>query len=94
MYSRFEWNSHKAQRNLAKHGVSFEEAQTIFRDDTFITVIDHEHSDNEDRYITIGMSNKGRLLMVAHTDRSNIIRIISARKATRNEEIFYTEATA
>ena len=65
---------------------------TKFDDLHFITVLDEEHSIAEERYITIGLSNKGHLLMVAHTERNNRIRIISARKATKNEEKFYQEA--
>ena len=90
--SKFEWDTNKAASNLEKHGVAFDEAQTVFNDPTFITVIDEEHSIDEERYITIGMSNRGRLLMVAHTDRSGRIRLISARKATRREEQFYANA--
>jgi hypothetical protein len=88
----FEWNPHKASKNVEKHQVSFEEAATVFDDLMFITVIDDEHSFDEERYITIGLSNQGRLLMVAHTDRESRIRIISARKATAKEEQFYVEA--
>jgi uncharacterized DUF497 family protein len=80
------------QNNLRKHHVEFEEAGTIFNDPRFITLLDQEHSGDEERYISIGLSDKGRLLMVAHTERSNAVRIISARKATRNEEEFYQEA--
>jgi uncharacterized DUF497 family protein len=87
----FEWNSEKAERNFRKHEVSFEEARTVFDDPIFITVLDEEHSDDEERYITIGFSNTSRLLLVAHTERDNRIRIISARKATKNEEKFYEE---
>ena len=94
MNIRFEWDPDKAHRNFVKHGVAFEEAQTIFNDESFVTVIDDEHSDNKDRYITIGVSGKGRLLVVAHTDRAHDLRIISARMATRKEEIFYAETTA
>lgn len=89
---QFEWDTSKAASNLEKHGVEFDEAQTVFNDPMFITVIDEEHSDDEERYITIGMSNRGRLLMVAHTDRNERIRLISARRATRGEELFYAEA--
>ena len=89
---QFEWDTSKAGSNLEKHRVAFDEAQTVFTDPMFITVIDEEHSIDEERYITIGMSNRGRLLMVAHTDRNGRIRLISARKATRREEQFYAEA--
>jgi uncharacterized DUF497 family protein len=79
-------------RNAEKHGVSFEEAQTVFDDPMFITVVDDEHSVDEERYITVGLSSRGRLLLVAHSDRGGVIRLISARKATRREERFYAEA--
>jgi len=87
----FEWDPEKAQKNIQKHEVSFEEASSVFDDLIFITVLDDEHSDDEERYITIGLSNKSRLLLVAHTERENRIRIISARKATKHEEKFYEE---
>ncbi|MDO9129920.1 MAG: BrnT family toxin [Anaerolineales bacterium] len=92
MNPRFERDDEKARTNLKKHGVDFEEASTIFDDPLFITFLDEEHSINEERYITIGLSSKQRLLMVAHTESKDSIRIISARKATKNEEIFYAEA--
>lgn len=92
MAYQFEWNPAKAKTNLAKHEVSFEEARTVFDDPMFITVLDDEHSQDEQRYITIGLSANNRLLMVAHTERDDHIRIISARKATKNEEKFYAEA--
>ncbi|HEY9152778.1 MAG TPA: BrnT family toxin [Anaerolineales bacterium] len=91
MEHRFEWNDEKAKINLKKHDVDFQEASTIFDDPLFITFLDREHSIGEERYITIGLSSKQRLLMVAHTERGNKIRIISARKATKNEENFYVE---
>jgi uncharacterized DUF497 family protein len=87
----FEWDPQKAKKNLKKHGVSFEEASTIFDDPNFISFLDDEHSEDEERQITIGMSNRVRLLMAAHTERKRLIRIISARKATKNEEKFYNE---
>lgn len=92
MAIQFDWNKEKAQRNLGKHGISFDEAKTVFDDEMFITFVDDEHSDDEERYITLGLSSSGRLLMVAHADRGDTIRIISARKATKNEENFYVEA--
>lgn len=88
---RFEWDPQKAAANLRKHGVSFDEAATVFDDPTFITVVDDEHSLDEERYITIGLSSQARLLMIAHTERIGNIRIISARKATGHEERFYAE---
>ncbi len=87
----FEWDPEKAQKNIQKHEVSFDEASSVFNDPMFITVLDDEHSSDEERYITIGLSNKSRLLLVAHTERENRIRIISARKATKHEEKFYEE---
>ncbi len=92
MKPNFEWDSEKERKNIRKHEVSFDEASSIFDDPMFITVIDEEHSTDEERYITIGLSNKNRLLLVAHTERDDRIRIISARKATKNEEKFYEEA--
>jgi hypothetical protein len=89
---QFEWDPEKAKKNLKKHGVSFEEASTIFDDPQFISFLDEEHSEDEERHITIGMSDKMRLVMAAHTERRNLIRLISARKATKNEEKFYNEA--
>jgi uncharacterized protein len=92
MNASFEWDAQKAKNNLQKHQVDFEEASTIYDDPLFITVLDDEHSQDEERYITIGLSNQNRVFMVAHTERSNNIRIISARKVTKNEEKFYQEA--
>ena len=92
MTKQFEWDPEKAKTNLRKHDVDFEEASTIFHDPMFITFLDAEHSIDEERYITIGLSNKARLLMVAHAERNNRIRIISARKVTKNEEKYYQEA--
>ena len=88
----FEWNPKKAERDFRKHEIGFEETCSIFDDLLFITVLDEEHTKDEERYITIGLSNKHRLFLVAHTDRNNCIRIISARKATKNEEKFYQDA--
>ncbi len=89
----FEWDPRKAETNLRKHGVSFTEAGTVFGDDLAITAPDPDHSKDEDRYITIGWSNRGRLLMIAHNDRSERIRIISARELTRSERKAYEEET-
>jgi len=91
MNLQFEWNPEKAQVNLKKHRVSFKEACTVFDDPLFITFLDEEHSIYEERYITIGLSKMNHLLLVAHTDRKGKIRIISARKATNNEQRFYEE---
>ena len=81
----FEWNLEKAAANLQKHGVSFEEAITIFSDPLSLTVPDSLHSDKENRFIITGFSDKERQLVVVHTDRDDKIRIISARLATPNE---------
>ena len=91
MKPEFEWDSQKAEKNVQKHGVTFAEASSVFHDPMFITLLDDEHSDKEERFITIGMSNKNRLVMIAHTERESRIRIISARKATKHEEKFYEE---
>jgi uncharacterized DUF497 family protein len=82
---RFEWDRDKAQRNLRKHGVSFDEAVTVFYDPLSATFDDPDHSVAEQRFITIGYSSRGRLLVVSHTERGNATRIISARRATVRE---------
>ena len=89
----FEWDPEKAARNLRKHGVSFEEAATVFGDPLSTTYYDPAHSMGESRYITVGMSRSGRLLIVAHTDRGENIRIISARQTTRRERKQHEEDT-
>jgi uncharacterized DUF497 family protein len=85
----FEWDPEKAEINRRKHGVGFPEAATIFRDPLGITIFDPDHSTGEDRYITIGVSDRGRVVMVAHTDRGQITRVISARELTRAERREY-----
>ena len=87
----FEWNAAKSQANERKHGVSFDEAQSVFYDDFARQYFDEEHSETEDRFIMLGMSNKSRVLIVCHCEKSNgnSIRIISARKATRKERSHY-----
>ena len=87
----FEWNPDKAAQNLEKHGVSFQEAATVFNDPLSMTFPDPDHSIGESRYVIIGLSRFGQLLVVAHTDRGEKVRIISARKATRQERKFYEE---
>ena len=87
----FEWDKGKAQRNLRKHRVSFDEAQTAFTDEYSITIPDAEHSHTEERLIIIGVSNKNRLLVVTYTERGKIIRLISARRATPRERHAYEE---
>jgi len=86
-----EWDPVKARMNLRQHRVSFLEAVTVFSDPLGITIFDPEHSHEEDRYITIGASASGRILMVAHTDRAERIRIINARKLTRSERRAYED---
>ncbi len=88
---QFEWDTAEAAENLAKHGVSFEEAPTVFRDTLSATGADPDHSVGEERFITFGVSTSGRLLVVAHTERGDTIRIISARPATRGERKIYEE---
>ncbi len=85
----FEWDPQKAKSNLKKHGVSFEEASTAFQDILSLTIDDPLHSIDEERVVLIGMSNKNRLLVVVHTERGDNIRIISARKATKEERESY-----
>ncbi len=85
----FEWDSNKAASNLAKHNVSFHEASTVFGDSLSLTFSDPDHSDDEDRYITIGESTQRRLIIISHTDRGQRIRIISAREVTRRERKIY-----
>jgi len=82
---RFEWDRDKAKRNLRKHKVSFDEAVTVFYDPLAATFEDPDHSRVEDRFITIGDSSLGHLLVVSHSDRGESIRIISARPATARE---------
>ena len=89
----FEWDEEKAQQNLVKHGVSFPEATTVFGDLLSATIPDPDHSVGEERFITVGMSHQSRLLVVAHADRDDTIRIITARVATRAERKSYEEGT-
>jgi uncharacterized DUF497 family protein len=88
---RFEWDSRKAAEILAKHGVSFEEAATVFRDALSATGSDPDHSFDEERFVTFGISTAGRLLPIAHTDHDDAIRIISARAVTPSERNIYEE---
>jgi len=89
----FEWDENKAKSNLAKHGVSFEEAATVFGDPLSLTIPDPAHSQLENRYVILGHSHNQKLLVVVHTDRGDNIRIISARRAGRRERINYEEST-
>lgn len=88
---KFEWDSAKATANIKKHGVTFEEAHSVFYDEFAVQFFDEEHSTNEERFLLLGMSTGERLLLVCHCEREagNIIRIISARKATKTESTFY-----
>ena len=86
-----EWDEEKARQNSRKHRVSFEEAATVFSDPLSLTIDDPLHSGREVRFATVGQSNRGRLLVVAHTERGDTIRIISARIATRSERNSYEE---
>lgn len=81
----FEWNRAKAATNVRKHGVTFEEAATAFDDPFAVTFADPDHSASEERWLTFGISNRQRLLVVSHTERHDCLRIISAREATRHE---------
>ena len=96
MNYNFEWDPNKAKSNISKHKISFEDAISIFKDERAISIYDEEHSVSEDRWITIGMDLKTRTLVVVHTfikvdDNNCNIRIISARKATKNEQKAYEE---
>ena len=82
---KFEWDRGKAETNLQKHGVSFEEAVTVFYDPLAATFDDPDHSQAENRWITIGYASKGILTVVCHSERAGVIRIISARRATSRE---------
>ncbi len=87
----FEWDLNKARRNLRTHSVSFDEASTAFSDTLSITIYDPLHSEKEERMIMIGNSHRNRLLVIVHTERRDKVRIISARKATKNERKQYEE---
>ncbi|MEE8484205.1 MAG: BrnT family toxin [Nitrospinota bacterium] len=91
MAIRFDWDKNKAKRNVAKHKVSFEEASTVFGDRLSITIEDPIHSSIEERFITIGSSFRGRMIVVIHCDKGDAIRVISARVATRGERKTYEE---
>ena len=88
---KFEWDPVKAKANQKKHRVAFKEAATVFRDPMGITFYDPDHSEAEDRFMTVGFSTMGRLLMVAHAERGDQIRIISARELTKTERKAYEE---
>lgn len=88
---RFEWDSNKNRTNQRKHGISFEEAETVFYDEEALVIDDPDHSEEEDRFVILGLSRKANLLVVCHCCRASetVIRIISARKATKTESSSY-----
>jgi hypothetical protein len=89
---KFEWDKKKESTNIKKHGISFEEASSVFYDDFAVQFYDDSHSElEEDRFLMLGMSNKAKMLMICYCERlsGNVLRIISARKATKNEQKFY-----
>lgn len=88
---KFSWDPKKAAANLKKHGVSFEEASTVFHDTLSVTGSDPDHSGQERRFVTFGNSSQDRLLVVAHTDEGETIRMISARLVTKQERRIYEE---
>lgn len=90
-YVDYEWDETKAARNLDKHRVSFEEAVTVFGDPLYIDFYDPDHSVNEHRYLIMGQSTAGRLLIVSYTERDEIVRLISAREVTSSERRAYEE---
>ena len=91
LHDNFEWDDDKAKQNIRKHGVSFEEASSVFADPLALTIPDPLHSEEEDRFVTLGESHRRRLVVVASTDRGAAVRIISARVATRRERKDYEE---
>ncbi len=88
---QFEWNTEKAEANLKKHEVSFDEAETVFNDPLFVIFADPDHSFEENRFIIMGVSNQNRLLVVSYTERPPKTRLISPREATRPERKKYEE---
>ncbi len=96
MRYNFEWDPEKARTNVIKHGVSFEQAADVFRDALQLTLYDEDHSETEDRWVTLGKAKNGELLVVIHTfsecDDGAMIRIVSARKATKHEQYQYKES--
>ena len=88
---RFEWDPRKARLNLAKHKVSFPEALTAFADPRSLTIPDPDHSQDEERFLLLGLTDLARLVVVAHTEHEDVIRLISARLATRREHTRYEE---
>lgn len=91
MKLRFEWDEGKTKTNLRKHRVGFDEATTVFTDPFSVTIHDPDHSEEEHRYVDIGSSDRGRVLVVVYTERSSTIRIVSCRKASLSERTLYEE---
>ena len=91
MSIKFEWDPRKARRNLRKHGIDFTEASTVFADTLSITIPDPDHSEDEERWVTIGLSTRERLLVVIHTDEGETSRLISARRVDPYERRKYEE---
>jgi len=91
---KFEWDSIKADSNVKKHGVSFEEAKSVFYDELAIQFYQNDNEEGEDRFLMLGLSATHKVLMICHCERNsgNVVRIISARKATKNEQEFYEGA--
>lgn len=85
----YEWDKRKEASNIKKHGVSFHEASTVFLDSVSLTFFDPDNSDDEDRFITLGIATTGRMLFISHTDRGTVTRLISAREATKKEREEY-----
>ena len=90
---KFDWDPGKARRNLRKHGIDFDEASTVFADTLSITIPDPDHSEDEERWVTMGLSNRQRLLVVVHTEEETT-RILSARTADRHERRKYEEGNS
>jgi len=87
----YEWDHEKSERNFSKHGVSFEEAATVFDDPLYVDFYDPDHSIDEHRYLIMGQSSAGRLLIVSYTERDDVVRLISAREVTSAERRAYEE---
>ncbi|WP_072016352.1 BrnT family toxin [Neosynechococcus sphagnicola] len=88
---QFNCDENKAKHNLSKHGVSFEEAKTVFDDPLYVDFYDPDHSEDEERYLIVGQSSRGRFLIASYTERGDSIRLISAREVTRTEREAYEE---
>lgn len=88
---KFEWDENKAVSNLSTHGVSFGEAKTVFDDPLYVDFYDPDHSDDEERYLIVGVSSQRRVLIVSYTERKGLIRVTSAREVTRSKLEAYEE---